>query len=686
MGDSSDNIPGVKGIGEKSALNLLKKYETLDNIYANIDEITGAIGTKLKNYKEDAFMSRTLATIIRNIPFEFDLKSFKIVEFDKEKLFHLFNKLQFRSFIEKFSLLPGDIQQHTTKIDIEYVNVDDIEILNKLNKEVQDKGFCGIYLVKSLDEKHTLGISTGEEKAYFIEFYSNIANKKKEVISEIFQNNNIKKYVSDLKVLVHLLKKLEIYESNNFFDVSIGAYILDPSSQKYTIKDLAQRYLNFNETSDNDEIHRNARNALLCYMISQKIEPFIKEYGHEKLFYDIEMPLPFIMDDMETRGIKIDLDALKEYGNNLNVMIKEVEQEIYSLANEVFNINSPKQLGHILFEKLSLPVKKKNKTGYSTDAEVLEELKEYHPVIEKILTNRQLVKINTTYVESLYGLIDNASNKVHTKFNQTGTVTGRFTSVEPNLQNIPYKQEIGRKIRKVFVPSNDEYVLVGADYSQVELRILAHISEDENLIDAYIKGLDIHSMTASKIFGTPVREVTSLQRTRAKAINFGIIYGLGEFSLAKDIGVTRKEAKEYIEEYLGQYPKVKEYMVKIVNFARENGYVETIFGRRRYLPDILSKNFNIRTFGERAALNAPIQGTAADIMKIAMIKIYNELKKNSLMSAMVLQVHDEILIDTHRTEIQLVKSIVKKSMESVAQLKVPLLVDVKEGINWYETK
>lgn len=686
MGDSSDNIPGVKGVGEKSALTLIGKYGNLENMYANIDEITGALKTKLLTYKDDAFLSRTLGTIIKNVPYEFDFSKFEILGFNNEKLFNIFSKLQFKSLIDKFSLTQESAVVNKDKLDLDFYNIDDTNTLVDIRKKILDKGFCGLDFEMSDDGLFFLGLSIGEERVYSIALNSNNLKEFSKDIIEIIKDETVKKYVPDLKKLLQILRKLEFGIGSNYFDISIAAYLLDPAKQKYNIKELATSYLNIEDEDKYDINKKVAGDAYLSLSLSKIFEPRLVEYNHEKLFYEIEMPLPEIMDEMETSGIRVDMVALKEYGDNLCVSIAEVEKEIFDLAGEVFNINSPKQLGQILFEKLALPVIKKNKTGYSTDAEVLEELRDHHLIVDKLLFYRQIVKLNTTYVESLYGLIDPKTNLVHTKFNQTGTVTGRFTSIEPNMQNIPYRQELGRKIRKVFVPRDKDYVIVGADYSQIELRILAHMTEDENLIDAYQQGKDIHSMTASKVFGVSQDDVSPLLRTRAKAINFGIIYGLGEYSLAKDIGVTRKEAKIYIEEYLGQYPKVKEYMVNIVESAKKFGYVETIFGRRRYLPDISSKNFNIRTFAQRQALNAPIQGTAADIMKLAMVKIFEALKINNLKSKMVLQVHDEVLIDTYIPEKELVKEIIKNCMENVIKLKVPLMVDVKEGNNWYETK
>ncbi|GAE89084.1 DNA polymerase I [Acetivibrio straminisolvens JCM 21531] len=488
------------------------------------------------------------------------------------------------------------------------------------------------------------------------------------------------------------------------FDTMIGAYIINSSKDTYTISELAQEYLNLNVKAveeltgkgKNFTLYRDMQPDVLSktvgiypYVInkvSRKIDGLFKENNQEQLYYDIELPLVRALADMEYYGFKVNVNALVEFSKELQEKIDVVTKEIYTLAGEEFNINSPKQLGVILFEKLGLPVIKKTKTGYSTDAEVLDELSDRHEIVEKILEYRQLVKLKSTYAEGLLAVINPHTGKIHSSFNQTVTVTGRISSTEPNLQNIPIKLEMGRKVRKVFIPSNENYQLLDADYSQIELRVLAHITDDENMINAFLNNEDIHTSTAASVFGIPKEEVTPIMRSRAKAVNFGIVYGIGDFSLAKDLKISRKEARMYIDSYLDRYPNVKRYMHDIVEEGKEKGFVTTMFKRRRYLPELKSRNFNIRSFGERIAMNTPIQGSAADIIKIAMVKVHGELKKRKLKSRLILQVHDELIVEVFKEEKEEVEKILSEGMQNAVSLKVPLVVEVKSGNNWYETK
>jgi DNA polymerase-1 len=486
------------------------------------------------------------------------------------------------------------------------------------------------------------------------------------------------------------------------FDTMIGAYILEPTRTSYTISELAEDILKkfitpaailYDKHGKKLEQGLEMNVSAICatctqaiYELAERFIPIIKENGQDELFYKIELPLVEVLADMELWGFKVDVEALKIYSKELDARLIILENEIYMHAGEDFNINSPKQLGIVLFEKLGLPTMKKTKTGYSTNAEVLEQLSHKHEIVDRILEYRQLMKLKTTYADGLLAILDKDTCKVHSSFNQTVTATGRISSTEPNLQNIPIKLEMGRKIRKVFIPSDENYVLLDADYSQIELRVLAHITDDKNMIAAFNNNEDIHTTTASKVFGIPVDEVTSVMRSRAKAVNFGIVYGIGDFSLSKDIGVTKKEAKKYIDEYLDKYSKVKEYMSETVAKGKEYGFVSTLFNRRRYLPELASSNFNMRSFGERVAMNTPIQGSAADIIKISMVEVYKQLKKRKLKSRLILQVHDELIVETEKTELEEVSKLLKDCMENAVSLKVPITAEVKCGDTWYETK
>jgi DNA polymerase-1 len=500
------------------------------------------------------------------------------------------------------------------------------------------------------------------------------------------------------------LKNRDIELNGIAFDTMIGAYIINPSRDTYTISELANDYLGVSVKSI-EEMTGKGRSFMpfsemeeeelknvvglypeVIFKTMKKIEEKLKENDQTGLYYNIELPLVKVLADMEYYGFKVNINELVNISGQLDEKIHALTIKIYELAGEEFNINSPKQLGVILFEKLELPIIKKTKTGYSTNAEVLEELAGKHDIVSNILEYRQLVKLKSTYIDGLMGVINPFTGKIHSSFNQTVTVTGRISSTEPNLQNIPIKVEMGRNIRKAFVPCKDDFKLVDADYSQIELRVLAHITDDVNMIEAFVKNEDIHASTASKVFGVPLEEVNSSLRSKAKAVNFGIVYGIGDFSLSKDLGITRKEARTYIDGYLDKYANVKKYMNDIVAQGKELGYVTTMFGRRRYLPELKSSNFNVRSFGERIAMNMPIQGSAADIIKIAMVKVHSELIARKLKSRLILQVHDELIIEAHESELEEVTKLLKESMENAAELKVPLSVEVKSGVSWYETK
>ena len=695
MGDTSDNIPGVPGVGEKTALNLIKQYKSIDEVYNHIDEQKGKLKEKLSENKDLAYLSRTLGTIDINAPIEKDLGAFQVEEWNKPEVLEIFKKLKFNRFIDRFALQENigatSFSDSQINTEIEHEKIVDKTKLAELKQQIQGNKAMYYYLT---EEKFII-YSPKTNKCFSIE---NIQDFK-----DIFEDKNILKCSYKQKEEFIILWNKGIEAKNLMFDIAIAGYILNSNINKYTIEYLANEYINFDiaeylsnteETGveqitlfDNAEEPKEDKTYIYSYAIyklynvlTQKME----EAGSIDLFNKIEMPLTEVLASMQYEGIYIDKQELLDFGKELQEKIDILTQEIYELTGEEFNINSTKQLGEILFEKLKLTAKKKTKTGYSTDVDVLEKIKYEHPVIEKILEYRQLQKLNSTYVEGLIPYIDE-TGRIHSKFHQTVTTTGRISSTDPNLQNIPTRMELGRKLRKVFKPEQG-YIFVDADYSQIELRVLAHISKDKNMIEAFCNNEDIHAQAASKVFNIPLEEVTKEERTKAKAVNFGIVYGISEFGLGEQLGVSRKKAKEYIEQYLDKYSGIKEFMTNIVEETKEKGYVETLYHRRRYVPELKSNNYMVRQFGGRVAMNTPIQGTAADIMKIAMINVYNKLKENNLKSKLIVQVHDEILVETLESEKEQVKQIVKEEMENVIKLKVPLLAEVEEGYNWYEAK
>lgn len=695
MGDTSDNIPGVPGVGEKTALNLIKQYKSIDEVYNHIDEQKGKLKEKLSENKDLAYLSRTLGTIDINAPIEKDLGAFQVEEWNKPEVLEIFKKLKFNRFIDRFALQENigatSFSDSQINTEIEHEKIVDKTKLAELKQEIQENKVIYYYLT---EEKFII-YSPKTNKCFSIE---NIQDFK-----DIFEDKNILKCSYKQKEEFIILWNKGIEAKNLMFDIAIAGYILNSNINKYTIEYLANEYINFDiaeylsnteETGveqitlfDNAEEPKEDKTYIYAYAIyklynvlTQKME----EAGSIDLFNKIEMPLTEVLASMQYEGIYIDKQELLDFGKELQEKIDILTQEIYEFTGEEFNINSTKQLGEILFEKLKLTAKKKTKTGYSTDVDVLEKIKYEHPVIEKILEYRQLQKLNSTYVEGLIPYIDE-TGRIHSKFHQTVTTTGRISSTDPNLQNIPTRMELGRKLRKVFKPEQG-YIFVDADYSQIELRVLAHISKDKNMIEAFCNNEDIHAQAASKVFNIPLEEVTKEERTKAKAVNFGIVYGISEFGLGEQLGVSRKKAKEYIEQYLDKYSGIKEFMINIVEETKEKGYVETLYHRRRYVPELKSNNYMVRQFGGRVAMNTPIQGTAADIMKIAMINVYNKLKENNLKSKLIVQVHDEILVETLESEKEQVKQIVKEEMENVIKLKVPLLAEVEEGYNWYEAK
>jgi len=695
MGDSSDNIPGVPGVGEKTAISLIKEYKTIDGVYENIENQKGKLKEKLEQGKDLAYLSRTLGTIDINADIEKDLAKIKVQEWDNTKVLDIFKKLKFKRFIDRFNLESSRENIEETKLDIRYSETIENSELEELKKEIETYKKLFYYI----DKNNVFICSEKDNKSYKI---NNISNLK-----DIFENAEILKVGYKQKEDIVYLKKNNIYAENMMFDIEIAGYILNSNISKYTIEYLANEYLGvdieqyilslggskqkqeqINLFEEVNEKENNIKEYTYVYAINKLhyvLQEKMSKNNSFELFNKIEMPLVEVLASMQYDGIYIDKEELIDYGNKLQEKIEEITKKIYELTGEEFNINSTKQLGEILFEKLKLTVIKKNKTGYSTDVDVLEKLKNEHPVIEKLLEYRQLVKLHSTYVEGLIPYINPETNRIHSKFHQTVTATGRISSTEPNLQNIPTRFELGQKLRKVFKPEGNN-IFIDADYSQIELRVLAHISEDENMIKAFNQDEDIHAQAASKVLNIPIEEVTKQQRSEAKAINFGIVYGISDFGLGEQLGISRKKAKEYIEQYLDKYKGIKNFMHDIVEEAKEKGYVETLYHRRRYVPELKSNNYMVRQFGSRVAMNTPIQGTAADIMKIAMINIYNRLKRENLKSKLILQVHDELLIETVPEEKETISSILKNEMENVINLKVPLKADLNEGKNWYEAK
>jgi DNA polymerase I len=709
MGDSSDNIPGVPGIGEKTAVVLIQQYGSIEGVYEHLDDIEKkGVKSKLEANKDLAFLSKRLATIERKIPEFWNIDELKVEEFNQDKLYELFKRLEFKSFIDKFKLQKEDKPQTMQYNEVECINNN--EKLIALKEQIKAaRVFSVVFLLDKVENfvNKLTGISFcyEENKTSYVSLNECIDEMELlNIFKDVFEDESIKKYGHDLKSTFVFLKNRGIELKGVAFDTLIAAYLINPSRDTYTVAELASEYLHigitpieglsgkgksFTHFKDMDikEISSVAgMHSETIYKLKSALTALLEENNQHSLYCDVELPLVEVLANMEYWGFKVNPEGLINFSTELNEKISLLMDEIYEMAGEKFNINSTKQLGVILFEKLNLPVIKKTKTGYSTDAEVLDKLSPEHEIVSKILEYRQLVKLNSTYAEGLLNVINPATGRIHSSFKQTVTTTGRISSTEPNLQNIPIKLEMGRKIRKVFVPENESFTLLDADYSQIELRVLAHITNDENMISAFKDNEDIHTSTAAKINGVSIDQVTPLMRSRAKTVNFGIVYGIGDFSLSRDLGITRKEARKYIDEYLDKYPNVKKYMHEIVESGKLNGYVTTIFNRRRYLPELKSSNFNMRSFGERIAMNTPIQGSAADIIKVAMVRVFRELNNQNLKSRLILQVHDELIIETLKEEKELVGQILKESMENAVKLNVPLSVDVKSGDSWYETK
>ena len=702
-GDSSDNIPGIPGVGEKTAINLIKDYKDIEGIYKNIDNLKGKLKEKIKQNEEMAYLSRTLGTIDTKVPIDKKVDNMKVTKWDNEKVADLFTKLKFNRFIERFGLEKESLNK-TQEINIEGQEITE-EQFEKYKQEVKKCKKIFYYIITEAENGTGILNTTIDG----ITLYSEEANtayllKDIQKLKNIFEDAEILKIGYKQKQDYILLKQIGINPNNLMFDIEIAGYLLNSNITKYTIEYLSEEYLNIDvatylkkdepqekqltlfETPEDKKPSK--KNYVYTYLINKLyyiLTDKMKQTCTLDLFNKIEMPLLEVLADMQYQGIYVDKDKLLDFGNELKNRIEELTKEIYDLAGEEFNINSPKQLGEILFEKLKLPMGKKNKKGYSTGVEILEKLKFTHPIIERLLEYRQIGKLNSTYVEGLMPYINKTTKKIHSSFHQTVTATGRISSTEPNLQNIPTRNELGKNLRKVFKPEEGN-IFIDADYSQIELRVLAHISNDEHMIQAFNNDEDIHTQVASKVFNIPMEEVTKEQRTKAKAVNFGIVYGISDFGLSEQLKIPRKEAKQYIEQYLEKYQGIKKFMETIVETAKKEGYVETLFHRRRYIPEINSNNYMVRQFGSRIAMNTPIQGTAADIMKLAMKNIYNELNKQNLKSKIILQEHDELLIEAIPEEKEKVEQILKQKMENVITLKVPLKIDIEEGKNLYDAK
>ncbi|WP_338750606.1 DNA polymerase I [Bacillus sp. FJAT-52991] len=692
MGDSSDNIPGVPGVGEKTAIKLLKQFESVEQLLGSIDEVSGKkLKEKLEEHKELALMSKQLATILREVPMDVSLNSLEYEGPNNDQVYELFKDLGFNSLLDKLDRPADEMVAHESV---------DYNIETELDEQLFNSQ-SSFYLEMITDNYHHADIAgfglAAENKISYISVEAALASPTFKAWAE---NEQYKKSVFDAKRTVIGLRRHGIELKGIDFDLLLASYLINPSESPEDFSAVAKLH-GFGTIQSDEAVYGKGAKLKLpeeevyaehiaskVAALAQLKETCLQELEDNqqlKLFYDLELPLALILADMESEGVQVDVDRLKQMGDELKQQLSVLEQTIYQLAGTEFNINSPKQLGTILFEKLGLPPIKKTKTGYSTSADVLEKLAPSHEIVEHILHYRQLGKLQSTYIEGLLKVVSD-NNKIHTRFNQALTQTGRLSSTEPNLQNIPIRLEEGRKIRQAFVPTKSDSVIFAADYSQIELRVLAHIANDEKLIEAFLQGLDIHTATAMDVFHVSKEEVDGNMRRQAKAVNFGIVYGISDYGLSQNLGITRKEAADFIERYLTTYPGVKEYMDSIIREAKEKGYVTTLLQRRRYIPEITSRNFNLRGFGERTAMNTPIQGSAADIIKKAMIDVAERLDKEKLQSKLLLQVHDELIFEVPKEEIEIMSKLVPEVMEQAVPLKVPLKVDFSYGATWYDAK
>ncbi len=707
MGDKSDNIPGVPGVGEKTASKLIMQFGTIENMLAESDSITPeGLKTKITENAQLALMSKKLATINTSVPVDFHIDDMKISEPDYDTLIDIYTKLEFNRFLKKLDVKnsgtdiseekkPEKLRTDTSSYD--RILVDRDEMLDEIK-------LTGAAVIKvfgdnnHLDEPVIEGLSVMSGNMYYYFDCSKLANVEEWIFS---QDTGFVGH--DLKRDYFMLMGHGGEEPETLFDTAIAQYVLDSGRSNYSLSALSNEYLHITVKDENDFISENSQidmftdnarmymdygfdvcSAIINLMMIQKEE--LKKENLENIFYNVEIPLIKVMASMEKQGFKVDKKELEDFGKALSEKIEKLTSEIYSMAGESFNLNSPVQLGDILFEKLGLPAGKKTKRGYSTSADILEKIRDKHPIVPAILEYRTLAKLKSTYIDGLIPLINSHDGKVHAHFNQTVTTTGRISCTEPNLQNIPIRQEMGRKLRKAFIPDSEECILTGADYSQIELRILAHMSGDKALIDAFNRGEDIHRATAANVLGVPEDNITIEERSRAKAVNFGVIYGMSSFGLSSELKITRKEAEDYINTYFRKHAAVKAFMDQQVEFCKENGYVRTMMGRKRYIKEINASGYMIKQVGERLAMNTPIQGSAADIIKLAMIKVYDALKERGLKSRLILQVHDELIINTYSDEKDIVEKLLVENMESAYDMSVKLKADLNEGSNWYELK
>lgn len=687
MGDTADNIPGVPSIGEKTATKIITQYHSIEEAHEHVDELKPPRASKaLSEHWDLAVLSKELATINVKADFPYELSEAKLGNLYTEDAYIFFQKLEFKNLLSRF-----DVSAPANKVEDGFKIIASKSEAEKVFVQAEEASTIGAVIFKDLENVLPLfadqaglggiGLCFSKEESYCIKVEKDITGEwllKK--LADVAEK-------AETYAMFHLKESMEqvtIRNQANCFDVSVAAYLLNPLKNNYTWEDVAREHLGLMIDEKIDQDMKACYESYVNYASVEVLRQKLRDTKMDTLFRDIEMPLVFTLFDMEQNGIRVEADALKQYGDQLAGKIAELEKEIYEEAGETFNINSPKQLGVVLFENMKLPGGRKTKTGYSTAADVLEKLAPEHPVVAKILEYRQYTKLKSTYADGLANYIQD-DGRIHGKFNQTITATGRISSTEPNLQNIPVRMELGRLIRKVFIPE-EGYRFVDADYSQIELRVLAHCSGDEHLIQAYKEQSDIHRITASQVFHIPFDEVTPQQRRNAKAVNFGIVYGISSFGLSQDLSITRKEAAKYIDDYFATYPGIKTFLDHAVTHAKEEGYVVTLFGRRRPVPELSSSNFMQRSFGERVAMNSPIQGAAADIIKIAMIRVNQRLKDQKMKSRLVLQVHDELLIEAYKPELDEVQNILKEEMEHAAELKVPLEIDMHTGDNWYEAK
>ena len=687
MGDTADNIPGVPSIGEKTATKIITQYHSIEEAHEHVDELKPPRASKaLSEHWDLAVLSKELATINVKADFPYELSEAKLGNLYTEEAYIFFQKLEFKNLLSRF-----DVSAPANKVEDGFKIITSKSEAEKVFVQAEEASTIGAVIFKDLENVLPLfadqaglggiGLCFSKEESYCIKVEKDITGEwllKK--LADVAEK-------AETYAMFHLKESMEQVTNRNqanCFDVSVAAYLLNPLKNNYTWEDVAREHLGLMIDEKIDQDMKACYESYVNYASVEVLRQKLRDTKMDTLFRDIEMPLVFTLFDMEQNGIRVEADALKQYGDQLAGKIAELEKEIYEEAGETFNINSPKQLGVVLFENMKLPGGRKTKTGYSTAADVLEKLAPEHPVVAKILEYRQYTKLKSTYADGLANYIQD-DGRIHGKFNQTITATGRISSTEPNLQNIPVRMELGRLIRKVFIPE-EGYRFVDADYSQIELRVLAHCSGDEHLIQAYKEQSDIHRITASQVFHIPFDEVTPQQRRNAKAVNFGIVYGISSFGLSQDLSITRKEAAKYIDDYFATYPGIKTFLDHAVTHAKEKGYVVTLFGRRRPVPELSSSNFMQRSFGERVAMNSPIQGAAADIIKIAMIRVNQRLKDQKMKSRLVLQVHDELLIEAYEPELDEVQNILKEEMEHAAELKVPLEIDMHTGDNWYEAK